>query len=585
MLIVSDVVNNGKNALLQTAANIEQAAAYCSSNYLSSQNQKDAIGETMNYATQSLGTMIHQLSQLATTFLKVLDEKVDNLASIEDKVSKLGMELKIRQEKVARKAIGSCTVSKVPVKYAHSKLRQEPPADIIRRPIDYSVLDHIGHGFKSQEPVNSSYGGQNTHAQTMSRRSSTTSHPMGCPGGVHERQIGTIDPKVLGPRVSAEYAASSIAGGAPGRFQSGTLGRTAGIYRSGVYGHQSIITSAACQLPANQIVHQMDLANPAARSNSPSGSALGVGGGTNSLGHAARRTNSASGVLPAHVSSQCQRGAGNFPVGGQQVDFQGQQQLRMPPNQLEQFSIAGYPEMRQPRSPGHQQPMTTEMILQRQQSEPAVGQLHHPPGQQQQSYAQPAGTPIHHFPNQYAGSQSAFNATDLAQETNKMKIHNNMPPPPPVPTEVERTAAAVRQSRVTSVMQAAAIDQLDSVVSMPLPPVAVVSQQAQHQAQPQQQEQSQSREQQASTVDISRLQPSPMDQLRPRRPDDAPWAPNQYIQKVITVYEYTADKNDELTFGENELIYVIKKNDDGWWEGVMSGGTGLFPGNYVESIE
>uniref|UniRef100_A0A0V0JB58 Zinc finger protein 330 n=3 Tax=Schistocephalus solidus TaxID=70667 RepID=A0A0V0JB58_SCHSO len=411
----------------------------------------------------------------------------------------------------------------------------------------------------------------------MSRRSSTTSHPIGCPG-VHDRQVGTIDPKVLGPRVSAEYAASSIAGGVPGRFQSGTLGRTAGIYRSGVYGHQSIITSAACQLPANQIVHQMDLANPVARSNSPSGSTLAAGSGTNSLGHAARRTNSASGGLPAQVSSQCQRGPGNYAAGGQQVDYQGQQQLRMPSSQMEQFSVSGYPEVRQPRSPGHQQSMTTEMILQRQQSEPAVGQHHHPPAQQQQqqAYVQPVGTPIHHFPNQYAGSQSAFGGTDLAQETNKMKIHNNMPPPPPVPTEVERTA---RQSRVTSVMQAAAIDQLDSVVSMPLPPAAVVNQQ------PQPQEQSQPREQQNSTVDISRLQPSPMDQLRPRRPDDAPWAPNQYIQKVITVYEYTADKNDELTFGENELIYVIKKNDDGWWEGVMSGSTGLFPGNYVEPIE
>ncbi|VDN25065.1 unnamed protein product [Dibothriocephalus latus] len=157
MLIMSDVVNNGKNALLQTAANIEQAAAYCSSNYLNSHNQKDAIGETMNYATQSLGTMIHQLSHLATTFLKVLDEKVDNLASIEDKVSKLGMELKIRQEKVARKAIGSCTVSKVPVKYANSKMRQEPPADFVRRPIDYTALDHIGHGFKSQVSSRSLY--------------------------------------------------------------------------------------------------------------------------------------------------------------------------------------------------------------------------------------------------------------------------------------------------------------------------------------------------------------------------------------------------------------------------------------------
>jgi hypothetical protein len=33
---------------------------------------------------------------------------------------------------------------------------------------------------------------------------------------------------------------------------------------------------------------------------------------------------------------------------------------------------------------------------------------------------------------------------------------------------------------------------------------------------------------------------------------------------------------------EGHTIYVLKKNDDGWWEGVMDGITGLFPGNYVE---
>ncbi len=54
---------------------------------------------------------------------------------------------------------------------------------------------------------------------------------------------------------------------------------------------------------------------------------------------------------------------------------------------------------------------------------------------------------------------------------------------------------------------------------------------------------------------------------------------------MVTVYEYAADKSDELSFGENELIFVIKKNDDGWWEGVMNGNTGLFPGNYVEPFE
>lgn len=53
---------------------------------------------------------------------------------------------------------------------------------------------------------------------------------------------------------------------------------------------------------------------------------------------------------------------------------------------------------------------------------------------------------------------------------------------------------------------------------------------------------------------------------------------------VVAIYDYMRDKEDELSFQEGAIIYVIKKNDDGWFEGVMSGTTGLFPGNYVESI-
>ncbi|KAK2726453.1 hypothetical protein QYM36_000784, partial [Artemia franciscana] len=60
------------------------------------------------------------------------------------------------------------------------------------------------------------------------------------------------------------------------------------------------------------------------------------------------------------------------------------------------------------------------------------------------------------------------------------------------------------------------------------------------------------------------------------------WVPKNYIEKVVAVYDYVADKEDELSFQENSVIYVLKKNDDGWWEGVMDGITGLFPGNYVE---
>lgn len=82
------------------------------------------------------------------------------------------------------------------------------------------------------------------------------------------------------------------------------------------------------------------------------------------------------------------------------------------------------------------------------------------------------------------------------------------------------------------------------------------------------------------------------------RSDD--WIPKNFVEKgkhyaittkiyslinlflVIAIYDYTANRDDELSFQENSVIYVVKKNDDGWYEGVMEGITGLFPGNYVE---
>ncbi|XP_028290159.1 abl interactor 1a isoform X9 [Gouania willdenowi] len=65
---------------------------------------------------------------------------------------------------------------------------------------------------------------------------------------------------------------------------------------------------------------------------------------------------------------------------------------------------------------------------------------------------------------------------------------------------------------------------------------------------------------------------------------DPQWAPTSYAEKVVAIYDYAKDKDDELSFMEGAIIYVVKKNDDGWFEGVCNGVTGLFPGNYVESI-
>lgn len=52
----------------------------------------------------------------------------------------------------------------------------------------------------------------------------------------------------------------------------------------------------------------------------------------------------------------------------------------------------------------------------------------------------------------------------------------------------------------------------------------------------------------------------------------------------MALYEYVAQQSDELSFAEEEVISIVAKNDDGWYEGVIEQQHGLFPGNYVSEI-
>ncbi|XP_072568537.1 ABI gene family member 3 isoform X3 [Paramormyrops kingsleyae] len=59
-------------------------------------------------------------------------------------------------------------------------------------------------------------------------------------------------------------------------------------------------------------------------------------------------------------------------------------------------------------------------------------------------------------------------------------------------------------------------------------------------------------------------------------------APANYLEKVVALYSYSSDKLGDLTFQEGDIIYLTKRNEDGWCEGVLNGVEGYFPGNYVE---
>ncbi len=65
------------------------------------------------------------------------------------------------------------------------------------------------------------------------------------------------------------------------------------------------------------------------------------------------------------------------------------------------------------------------------------------------------------------------------------------------------------------------------------------------------------------------------------------WVPlDRCLEKVITTYDYERTREDELSFKENMVIYVVKKNDDLWYEGIMKHDNGnVFQGkNFDYSI-
>ena len=69
------------------------------------------------------------------------------------------------------------------------------------------------------------------------------------------------------------------------------------------------------------------------------------------------------------------------------------------------------------------------------------------------------------------------------------------------------------------------------------------------------------------------------------------WVPlDRVIEKVLTTFDYEGLRGDELSFKENTFIYVIKKNDDHWYEGIMQNEMGeviqgLYPYNYAKCVK
>ncbi|KAA0196902.1 Abl interactor 2 [Fasciolopsis buskii] len=420
------------------------------------------------------------------------------------------------------------------------------------------------------------YGVPVLHSNTVQRRSSASASA--CGQGPFVRQHSTVSCRTSSTKSSIEYAAPMHPSNTM-RYQSGTLGRTAGIYRTAVVPPQHLL-GADQQHPHSSGGGSSPAAGSLSSSNYAPGGAVvaaslasaDVANAAVLLGQCSRSSGSSSLGLPAqHAMTSVNQMI--HQVQAQQSSYgQPFQGSHMPVIQGSQPKVVYTAS--EPNAAVHlrQQHYQTPQGL---QSSPMIGQHHvQSPGYQ---VTQTQASEFASSQQQHHAQQKQHPApVHIMQSTG---IPTNLIPMEPPSTISPHLAEHSQDSHESMDRNPAAISpqSVSSADVIPAPPPEAYSTAAQTNPSHAYLKAEASL---SASGDVSNSETP--GGLIARKPEDPAWAPDYYMEKVITMYEYVRDKDDELTFTENQIIYVIKKNDDGWWEGVMNGITGLFPGNYVE---
>ena len=178
-LVEKEIPKQGVN-LADNVTNLEKVAQYCEDIYVNSkdQNKTHLLNETKGFTTQALASVAYQIHVLANSFLGLLENQSSLIEDMTNSMSNLAHEVDIHKEKVARREIGVLTTNKCIVRTSKVKRPEvdEKPVKYVRKPIDYSLLDDIGHGVKlSRQSANMDQlakigvGRQNSYSSTHSR--------------------------------------------------------------------------------------------------------------------------------------------------------------------------------------------------------------------------------------------------------------------------------------------------------------------------------------------------------------------------------------------------------------------------------
>ncbi|XP_031418872.1 abl interactor 1b isoform X3 [Clupea harengus] len=497
-MLLEEEIPAGKSALVESYQNLSRVAEYCENNYVQAQDKRKALEETKAYTTQSLASVAYQINALANNVLQLLDIQASQLRRMESSINHISQTVDIHKEKVARREIGILTTNKNTSR-THKIIapgNMERPVRYIRKPIDYTLLDDVGHGVKwlkakqhgNTQPARAGGGGGGGGGGTgtLSRTNPPTQKPPSPPmagRGTLGRNTPykTLEP-VKPPTVPNDYMTS------PARLgNQNSPSRTASV---------------------NQ------------RPRTHSGSSGGSGG---------RENSGSSGMgVPLAVPTPS-------PPTGMAAASALPQGPGLGPVPMSQFGTISRQVSRHAAS-------SASMVS-------ATGTYRRAPSV---SSSQFTSAPQAHVNGGPTYTQSSVTAAP--------------PPPPPM---VQLTPQIPLTGFVARVQEN--ITDSPSPPPPPLPEDTMMFEEAHPPPPP-------------PPVDYEDEDAAMVHYSDPYADGDPQWAPKTYLEKVVAIYDYARDKDDELSFMEGAIIYIIKKNDDGWFEGVINGVTGLFPGNYVESI-
>ncbi|XP_052647270.1 abl interactor 2 isoform X5 [Harpia harpyja] len=501
-MLLEEEIPGGRRALFDSYTNLERVAEYCETNYIQSADKQRALEETKAYTTQSLASVAYLINTLANNVLQMLDIQASQLRRMESSINHISQTVDIHKEKVARREIGILTTNKNTSR-THKIIAPanlERPVRYIRKPIDYTILDDIGHGVKwllrfKVSTQNMKMGGL---PRTTPPTQKPPSPPMSGKGTIGRHSpYRTLEP-VRPPVVPNDYVPSPTRNMAPSQqspVRTASVNQRNRTYSSGSSGgsHPSSRSSSRENSGSGSVGVPIAVPTPSPPSvyPAPAGSA-----GTSPL-----PATSAPAPTPAPAPSSAAPDAAAAAAGAQPL--------------ADGFTSPTPPAVSSTPSTGHPVQFYSMNRPASRHTPPTIG-----------------GSLPYRRPPSITSQTSLQNQMNGGPFYNQNPVSDTPPPPPPVDEPV-----------------------FDESPPPPPPPEDY-------------------EEEEAAVVEYS----------DPYAEEDPPWAPRTYLEKVVAIYDYTKDKEDELSFQEGAIIYVIKKNDDGWYEGVMNGVTGLFPGNYVESI-